>query len=98
MIITAKELVSQTGATYRQIDHWSKGGILPFTETGVGSGYKRLFEEEIVDKVKLLVRVSEAFDGSIKARMLKWIYEAFDERQIELDTGVFLRWKEADEI
>lgn len=42
--LTAQELVIRAGITYRQMDYWTRTGILhPVTEATPGSGFSRYF-------------------------------------------------------
>ncbi len=98
MTIDTKELVIRTGATIRQLDFWcSRNVISPLGATHPGSGYIREFDELIVDRVRLLVIVSNAFGNRLSVKTLKKIYEHFDEGFVEIAAGIVLRWMETTE-
>ncbi len=95
MSIDIKELVIRTGATLRQLDLWiAKRAISPLGDPHPGSGYIREFDESIVDRVKLMVFISNAFDNRLSVKTLKQIYNCFDAGSIELADGIVLRWME----
>jgi len=50
---TAPEICALTGATYRQIDYWTRAGRLP--ETAHGSGSQRRFTPAEVDTVRFVI-------------------------------------------
>lgn len=99
MEITPKELVNETSATYRQIDYWCRIGIIsPIGNRSPGSGNPRRFEEEIIDRVKLLVKVSNGFFRVIHGNLLKKVYHHYDEGYIDLGEGITLHWGNAVKI
>lgn len=43
--VLATELVEETGASYRQVDYWTRSGLLtPRSGTGIGAGHGRHFD------------------------------------------------------
>ncbi len=95
MVIDTKELVIRTGATIRQLDLWiARRAISPLGDRHPGSGYIREFDESIVDRVKLLVIVSNAFDNRLSVKTLKKIYVCFDDGFVKIADGIILRWIE----
>lgn len=64
--LTSRDLVRQSGATYRQIDYWTRRGYLESVRSGGGSGESNEYEADAVARaqgllaVHLLNRSSEA--------------------------------------
>ncbi len=94
MLITTKELIRNTGASYRQIDYWCSLDILsPVGKRNPGSGHQREFDTEIIDRVILLVKASIVFDHGLRGNALKNIYDAYNEGYVDLGYGFILRWE-----
>ncbi len=80
MFINTSELVKRTGATTRQIDYWCRKGVISPIETPCpGSGRHRKFDNEIIPRVKLLVKLSNVFHHKLHTNILKKIYNSYDE-------------------
>ncbi len=93
MIIKAKELMTRTGMTPRQLDHWCRNWlILPIGEPCPGSGFKREFDEDIVERVILLVKLSKNINN-FPLNILKRIYAGYEEGCVDLGDGLVLSWK-----
>lgn len=89
--ISSTELMALTGATYRQIDYWcSRGYIHPVGEDTPGSGKHRRFDKSLVDKVKLVVKISNAFDRQNSP--MKYIVEHYEDGEFDMGDGVYLTW------
>ena len=59
--MNTNEMMEQTGATFRQLDHWARCGIIG--PTSVGSGRYRQWDPDDVPAVAAMVRVSAALNG-----------------------------------
>lgn len=95
MEISSSELANRTGASYRQVDYWVRAGmIMPVrkSKAAPGSGHRRRFEEEIVDRVTVMVKVSGIFDGHPPGGLLKRIYDNFEDGHIDMGEGIRLTW------
>ncbi len=93
MLINTKELIKRTGASFRQIDYWCRMGVISTVGKGTpGSGYYRQFDEEIVNRVKLVVKVSKAFGRPLHTKELKGIYDNCDRGMLELGDGIGIIW------
>jgi hypothetical protein len=57
------EVMEMTGASYRQVDHWSRKGWIQGMPREVGCGYQRVWTPEMVEEVRWLLRASKAFLG-----------------------------------
>jgi hypothetical protein len=89
--VSSKELEALTGATYRQIDYWCREGIIHAIGNDTpGSGSRRRFSKSIIDKVKLVVRISNAFDR--KNSPMQYIVEHYEDGQFDMGEGVYLTW------
>jgi hypothetical protein len=89
--ITSKELAALTGATYRQIDYWcSQGHIHPVEDDRPGSGAHRRFDPSLVDKVKLIVKISKAFNRDNSP--LGYLVEHYEDGEFDMGDGVYLTW------
>lgn len=90
-VISTKELMALTGATMRQIDYWcTKDVISPLKDNNPGTGNPRQFNKDLVDKVRLIVKISKAF--SRLNSPLKRVIENYDYGFIELGDGITLSW------
>lgn len=91
--ITASVLTKETGMTYRQLDYWCTQGLIsPLGGNNPGSGYKREFDPENVEKIRFLVRLSTVFNR-IDIEVLKLIASRYEEGEIELGDGITLFWE-----
>lgn len=92
-LIGSSELCSRTGATHRQIDYWTRQGIItPVGEPNPGSGVRRRYHEEIVERVKTVVKVSQALGGIAGDSLFDKVYMKYQDGYIEFENGVFLVW------
>lgn len=57
-LISSTELAERSGATYRQIDYWTRVGYLTPAVASSGSGSYRKFSEADVDRVRAMAAVS----------------------------------------
>ncbi len=93
MKIKKKELMARTDLTERQLDYWCRQQVIvPIGAVCPGSGVKREFDEDIVDRVKFLTKVSSLFCNSFLRDTLKKIYEEYDEKFLDLGDGAILSW------
>lgn len=59
--LTSAELISVTGLTYRQVDHWTRQGLLrPNPGSGVGSGNPRTYPDLEVEKAQAMAALRDA--------------------------------------
>lgn len=57
--VSAQQMLELTGATYRQLDHWSRGGrILRPSEHNPGSGHPRTWPVEDVEVARCITRLT----------------------------------------
>lgn len=92
-MLTTKELAKMTGATYRQIDYWCRVGLIkPIGKSNPGSGRRRLFDDDTVRKINLLVAVSHAFGGTTRLPQLEKIVSAEAAGKVYLGEGLTLSW------
>lgn len=94
VMIQTSELILETGATFRQVDYWCRYGVIPtIGEHLPGSGINRKFNNEIIPRVKILVKVSKAMGGRVDINILKTIYKNFGLGFVELSDNVVLSWR-----
>lgn len=62
---TTSEVMRLVGCTYRKLDHWSRRGYIPGQEGGVGSGHRRDWTDDQIDRVRLLMMASEIKNASL---------------------------------
>jgi len=61
--MSSKEFMHAVGITYRQLDHWTRNGVLtPVQGTGKGSGVYRRFNPADVPVGRVLARFSRVVD------------------------------------
>lgn len=63
--IGGPDLATASGVTYRQLDYWSRTGILRCINGGPGSGYVRAYPESEVAFARLL---KQLLDGGVVLR------------------------------
>lgn len=89
--IDSKELVELTGATYRQIDYWCRQGfIFAVGENTPGSGKYRRFNKNIIERVRLVVKISNAFSRGNSP--LRSIFDNYEYGEYNMGSGVYLTW------
>lgn len=95
-VIRTKELAERTGATRRQIDYWAKAGVIEVVggQPDTGCGFPRLYAEKVVDPVKVLTRISTAFDHHIKVEILKEIYDNYEAGYLDMGGGIYIAWRD----
>ena len=92
-MLSTSALIKKTGISQRQIDRWCKLGIIsPVGRANPGQGRHREWDPNIVEKVKLLVRVSKAHNHQIPVTILKKIYKNYERGSIDLGKGLILTW------
>lgn len=94
MNITAMELAKRSGTSYHQIDHWTRGGVIPTHNDLMrcGTGQIRYYDEAIVEKVALLQKFSVAFNKIIALDVMRDIFDAYEDGYLILEGGITLRW------
>ncbi len=93
MKIKKKELMKRTDLTERQLDYWCRQQVIvPIGAVCPGSGFNREFDEDIVDRVRLLVKLSKSCNQFLSLDILKRIYKCYDEGYIVLAEGIRLIW------
>lgn len=61
------EMVKHSGATYRQIDNWTRQGHLVTPDAGTGSGGQRHWNAVERDVARLIVRLTKTAGMSLDA-------------------------------
>lgn len=54
---TSREVCEMTGATYRQLDYWTRRGYVSAIDDMPGSGVLRRYDRAAVDRAELVVRL-----------------------------------------
>lgn len=89
--LNSKELTELVGITYRQLDYWCRQGYIhPIGNDTPGSGKQRRFSPAILPKVKLIAKISKAFERDNSP--LGQIAEHYDEGEFNMGDGVYLTW------
>lgn len=89
--ISSVELQELTGASYRQIDYWCRQGyIQPVGDGTPGTGQRRRFDPAIVRKVKLITKISKAFERPNSP--LGQIADRYEDGEFDMGDGVYLTW------
>jgi DNA-binding transcriptional MerR regulator len=93
MTLSSRELIQATGLSTRQLDYWTTNGVIATVgSTNPGSGYYRRFDESIVPKVILLVKIANILDRNCSLELLKRVYERYDDGRAEIADNVFITW------
>lgn len=93
MEITTRQLMDRSGATRRQIDYWCMTNVIPYIQNPNAVRLNKiLFNEEIITRVALLVKVSRAFGGNVNTILLGRIFARYEEGYFALDDGLLLTW------
>jgi DNA-binding transcriptional MerR regulator len=53
------QVVALLGVSYRRIDYWARMGYIPGQHDVTGSGHRRYWTEDQIDRVRLLMMASE---------------------------------------
>lgn len=70
--VSAEEMLALTGATYRQIDHWTRGDILRPTRRSEGSGHPRRWSAEDVGVARCITALTRlGIDLQVAARIAR---------------------------
>lgn len=93
MTLTTTELIERTGASHRQIYHWCDNAVISPVRGHVGLVNRYVFDENIVDRVIVLVRVSRALNYRLDVKTLRLIYDNFEDGFLFLDDGIVLSWR-----
>lgn len=94
--LSSQEVLAYSGATYRQIDYWSRTGVLKPTSVAPGSGYYRSFssiEAEVANRLVKFMHLCGAGRGSAlplidAANMIRASIERGEGTVITLGEGV----------
>lgn len=93
MTITPRDIMIQTGITYRQLDYWCRKGVVEvLNDPEPGAGIPREFDESVINKIKVLVQVSNAMNKKADTALLKKVWENYHEGYVSLGGGITLRW------
>lgn len=88
------EFCERTGATNRQVDYWTKQGIpLADRRECKGSGHYRQYDESTIDRVKLLVRISNSPAANFTIETLKEIFHCYELGGYEIGEGITIEWE-----
>lgn len=91
--IKVKDLMLQTGLTYRQIDYWCRRGIIdPVNGEDLGSGFDREFDASTTESIRVLGIIAKACKNRLTAEILREIYDNFNAGHIYLAPGIKLEW------
>lgn len=99
VLIKSQDLLERTGITYRQLDYWCRIGLIPVHggPANPGSGRSRQFDESIVEKIKVVHRICNAFgenkSRSLTTEFLKKVLENYDKGYIDLGEDIYLGWR-----
>lgn len=93
-LITTRQLCVKTGATYRQLDYWTRQDIVPCEGKACpGTGNTRYYDEDLEKVVRLLATISKAFQGNPPGVIMKQIVENYDVGFILLSEHVTINWE-----
>jgi DNA-binding transcriptional MerR regulator len=93
-IISSSDLQKATDATPRQLDHWAKKGVIDtLNKKSPGIGNPRLFNASIIPRVKLLVTLSNFFNGMLRTETLRAVYDNYENGCLEVGDLVYLTWR-----
>lgn len=96
--LTVKEMLTGSGATFRQLDYWwrrgyfTSAGPVPRGPVAPGSGYSRGWTERELTIASLIVRMSAA--GIEVAHAAEFARDAVDAGRTEVttDSGITIAW------
>lgn len=105
-MLTTKELFEQTGISERQLYHWVNKEVISdeFLLNGrnPGSGYQLLFDEKIIPRINLLVKLSKwsgtpnvrntKVSGGLPTHVLKEIFWGYHIGILHIAPGLVLAW------
>lgn len=87
--VTSAQMV-ETGATYRQVDYWSKQGYLRPEELKTGSGKHRRWPRQELDILRVMVQLNQI--GLDPGRAAKYARDAIEsgDKRIDLGGGIVI--------
>ncbi len=88
--LSTKELCTAADVTFRQLDFWTRNGVIETVAGGHGSGHYRRYHPNVVPVVRLLGVLSRGMKPPTD--MQHRIVEAFDDGQFTIEPGVRLVW------
>lgn len=87
--LTSAQMV-ETGASYRQVDYWSKRGYLRPEQVKTGSGKHRRWPRQEYDVLRVMVKLQTAgCEVSAAAKIARAAVESGDQR-VDLGGGVVI--------
>lgn len=93
-LITTRQLSKESGATYRQLDYWTRSDIISCEGKNCpGTGATRYYKDDLVKVVRLLATISKAFQGNPPGVIMKQIVENYDVGFILLSEHVTINWE-----
>lgn len=73
--VTSAELIGDTGITYRQLDYWTRTGLLtPIDGANPGSGWMRRYDHAQLERARAL---RDLLDGGITLTTCRQVIDEF---------------------
>lgn len=81
--VTSQELIDDTGISYRQLDYWTRTGLLtPIDAALPGSGYLRRFPDRELDRARVVHDLLDA--GLSLTRIRQVVDEVLEHGHVEI--------------
>lgn len=93
--MSGPRFAEEAGITYRQLDHWTRNGVVPTFNEVKGSGSRRTYDQRDIKKAELLGEISRAFSGGhngIDHTIMKRVWENYDVGMLVLSELVYFQW------
>ena len=88
--------MQETGASYRQVDYWTKRGYLRAETTKPGSGKHRRWPKQECDVLRVMVQLGAVgVEPAAAAKIARDAIESGDKR-VDLGGGVIISLEEPD--
>lgn len=71
-------VVDRLGITYRQIDYWVRQGYIDIGGSGNGSGSRRMFTRDDLDRLAVIATLSRVVGQGIDGTLIEAAWRAFE--------------------
>jgi DNA-binding transcriptional MerR regulator len=99
-MLTTTELSKKTGLTYRQVDYYTREGVISPINLVSGSGNRRYYDRGLIEKLTMVKSISDAFQEKhfrgggthLPLRIVKDILDRWGDGELEIAPGIKIDW------
>ena len=71
--VTSQELIDEAGISYRQLDYWTRTGLLvPLDQAQPGSGYPRRFPDRELERARV---IHDLLDAGVSLQIIRRVVD-----------------------